>query len=182
MSTVQTRDGRDVAILSLSVEYGPALQRFNAALSDASRALFLPHAYDDTTLAKIIARAEEGTDHAYIALVDTTVIGYFFLWDMADTVPVLGIGIADDWQGQGLGKAFMNYLIEDARTTGSSGIELTTTLENSRAFSLYQSVGFKHMGNTDNIAGDGRTVRERVMFLPLKPDATPPAREFGPPV
>ncbi|MCF6283629.1 MAG: GNAT family N-acetyltransferase [Candidatus Hydrogenedentes bacterium] len=179
---LKTRDGTNVEVRPLSTGDGPALQQFNAALTDASRGLFLPHAYDDTTIAEIIARSEAGTDHTCIALVGERIIGYGFLWDIQDPVPVLGIGLADAWQGQGLGKGFMDLLIHAAKTAGAAGIELTTTLENERAFALYKKMDFKHIGDTDNIAGDGRTVRERVLFLTLIPGAKPPTRDFAPPV
>jgi hypothetical protein len=43
-------------------------------------------------------------------------------------------------------------------------------------------VGFELVGEVDNVAGDGRVVREYRMFLALQPGARPPAREFKPPV
>jgi len=179
---LKARDGREILIRPLAANDGPALQAFNGALSDTSRNLFLPHAYDDATLARVIARAAGGTDYTCVAVAGDTIVGYGFLWDMADPVPVLGIGLADAWQGQGLGKPFLEHLVAAARAAGRAGIELTTVPENERAFALYRSVGFQHTGETDNVAGDGRVVREHVMFLPLKPGATPPARDFGPPV
>jgi ribosomal protein S18 acetylase RimI-like enzyme len=159
-----------------------ALQQFNAALSEQTRSRFLPHAYDSDTLARIIARAQSGIDRAYIALAGEVVVGYFFLWEIETPVPVLGLGLADAWQGRGLGRRFMEILIGDARIAGCSGIELTTLPENERAFALYRAMGFEHVGDADNVAGDGRVVRERVMFLPLVPGALAPQRAFGPPV
>ena len=182
-TTVLTaRDGTAILVRRLAAGDGPALRAFNDALSDASRNLFLPHAYDHPTLDRIIARADGGIDQTYIALCADVVVGYFFLWDFNDPVPVLGIGIADAWQGQGLGQQFLDILIRDARASGRDGVELTTVPDNERAFALYRSLGFAHTGDTDNIAGDGRVVRERVMFLALKPGATPPSRVFKPPV
>ena len=158
------------------------LKNFNSSLSEQSRGRFLPHAYDDATLKRMIARATQGIDRAFVAMAGDCPVGYCFLWDIADSVPVLGIGLIDTWQGRGLGRRLMARLIEEAKSAGCTGIELTTVPENERAFALYQKVGFVYLGDTDNIAGDGRVVRERVMFLPLKPDAQPPQRSFGPPV
>jgi ribosomal protein S18 acetylase RimI-like enzyme len=179
---LKTRDGKNILLRPLVIGDGPALQQFNATLSEASRNLFLPHAYDDDTLAHIIERAEKGTDYTVIALAGETIVGYAFLWDFQDPVPVLGIGLVDNYQGQGLGKPLMEHLIDTARNAGATGIELTTVPNNERAFALYCKVGFEHTGNADNIAGDGRVVQERVMFLALRPGAIPPEREFKPPV
>ena len=158
------------------------LKEFNASLSEESRGRFLPHAYDDATLTRMIVRATQGIDRAFMAMEGDCPVGYCFLWDIADSVPVLGIGLTDAWQGRGLGRRLMTHLIDEARAAGCAGIELTTVPENERAFALYQKVGFTYLGDTDNSAGDGRVVRERMMFLPLKPGAQPPQRSFGPPV
>lgn len=179
---LQTRSGTEIRVRPLRQGDGPLLQTFNARLSAATRNRFLPHAYDDDTVARVIARAESGEDRVYIALAGDAVAGYFFLWEFKDPVPVLGIGIADAYHGQGLGPTFMEFLIEDAKAAGRDGIELTTVPGNERAFALYRKVGFEHIRDADNIAGDGRVVKEHVMFLPLKPGATPPDREFKPPV
>ena len=181
-NTIKTRDGRELGCRLLACCDGPGLQRFNANLSEASRGLFLPHAYDDATLNRVIGRAEDGTDFVIVALDGEDIVGYAFLWDRHDPVPVLGIGLADSYQGLGLGRPLMEHLINTAMAEGRDGIELTTVPENKRAFTLYQKMGFQHIRDTDNIAGDGRVVREHVMFLPLRPGAVPPEREFKPPV
>jgi ribosomal protein S18 acetylase RimI-like enzyme len=179
-----TRSGRTVTVRPLGAGDAPLLQRFNAGLSERTRELFSPHAYDDATLAKAIDRAETDQDRVYLALdsADGAVAGYCFLWYMEEPVPVLGIGLADAYQGQGLGRQLMGILVEDARAAGKDGIELTTMLTNDRAFHLYRTVGFQYLGDVDNLTGDGRAVRERHMFLPLREGAAPSPREHGPPV
>ncbi len=179
---LRTRDNQEVAFRYIACSDGPALQAFNAGLSEKTRARFLPHAYDDETVRKVLGRTEEGTDYAVVLLHENTIIGYAFLWNMKEPVPVLGIGITDAWQGEGLGEPLMQHLIDTAETEGRDGLILTTVPENERAFALYQKMGFLHTGDTENVAGDGRTVREFVMFLPLTPGAKPPAHDFRPPV
>lgn len=180
--TITTRSGKPLAIRRLTKGDGPALQWFNAALSDATRSVFLPHSYDDATVARYIERSTADIDRAYVVLDGEQIAAYFFLWEFGERVPMLGIGIADAFQGQGMGQQLMRILIEDARTAGRDGIELTTVPTNERAFRLYLSVGFQYVGDVDNVAGDGRVVRERLMFLPLKPGAKPPPRAFKPPI
>ena len=76
----------------------------------------------------------------------------------------------------------MTILIDDAKGTGCAGIELTTALDNDRAYQLYEKMGFQYLRDTDNIAGDGSVVRERMMFLALVPGANPEEHDFKPPV
>ena len=75
----------------------------------------------------------------------------------------------------------MNILMEDAKTAGKKGIVLTTVMENEKAYQLYIKMGFQYLGDTDNIAGDGRQVRERMMFLPLVVGSKPSIPDFKPP-
>jgi len=175
------RDGEALVARPLRAGDEARLQAFNAGLSPQSRGFFLPHAYDDATVARMIERAESGKDLTYIVLAGEEVAAYFFLWEYTDPIPILGIGIADAWQGRGLGKRLMNILIDDAIQTGCDGIDLTTMLHNDRAFALYQQMGFRYIENVDNYDGDGRLIVERWMFLPLKPDAQPVKREHRPP-
>ncbi len=179
---LRTRDNHEVAFRYIACSDGPALQAFNAGLSETTRNRFLPHAYDDDTIKHILGRAEDGTDYVVVLLNNDSIIGYAFLWNMGDPVPVLGIGITDAWQGEGLGEPLMQHLIDTAEAEGRDGIVLTSVPENERAFALYQKMGFLHTGDTENVAGDGRIVHERVMFLPLKPGVEPPRQEFKPPV
>jgi len=180
-ATITLPDGETLVARRLLAGDGPKLQAFNAGLSERSRGFFLPHAYDDATVARMIERAERGTDLTYIVAAGEEAVAYFFLWEYADPIPILGIGIADAWQGRGMGKQLMRILIDDARQAGRDGIDLTTMQHNDRAFALYQKMGFRYIENVDNYDGDGRLIVERWMFLPLKPDAQPVKREHKPP-
>jgi ribosomal protein S18 acetylase RimI-like enzyme len=180
-SKLVARNGRKLEVRRLTERLTPALQRFNAGLSEATRNVFLPHAYDDATMATYCTRNREGQDCSYLLCDGAAVVGYFFLWEIDQPVPLLGIGLADAWQAQGLGEPMMRLLIEDARAANRDAIELTTVLTNERAFRLYRRMGFEEIGEVDNVAGDGRIVRERRMFLALKPGVRPSERAFKPP-
>ena len=178
---IVARNGTVLEVQPLAAARIAALQRFNAGLSERTRSVFLPHAYDDETVRRYAARSEQAQDRAYLLYRGSEVVGYFFLWEFNKPVPILGLGLADAWQGQGLGEPMLRLLMSDARTAGRDAIELTTVPTNERALRLYHRVGFEEVGETDNIAGDGRIARERRMFLALKPGARPRERSFKPP-
>ena len=138
--------------------------------------------YDPETVAVYIHRSESDDDRIYVAMTGEAIIGYFFLWEFQSPIPLLGIGMADAFQGQGLGGQMMRMLIADAKTAGKDGIELTTMQHNDRALALSRKIGFEHVGDVDNVTRDGRHVIERKMFLALKEGAQPSDREFKPPV
>jgi len=180
-ATWEARNGVVLDVTRLGETDLSALPRFFAGLSAATRAVFLPHATDVATLARFAARDRRGEDRAYVLRARGEVVGYFFLWEFDRPVPLLGLGLSDAWQGQGLGETMLRHLVQDARAADRAAVELTTVPGNIRAFRLYQRAGFMHVGDVENVAGDGRIVREHRMFLPLQPGAQPPARHFGPP-
>ena len=183
MNTFKLKDGKTVTYRRINSNDIKALQEFDRGLSEESRRRFSPHAYDDTTMVKVAARSENDDDRVYAAWDDNIIIAYFFLWWFKDDFPILGIGIADNWQGKGLGKQIMNKLIEDGKSSGRKGIELTTMLDNKKAFALYEKVGFKCLGKVDNITGDGRHVVEWHMVYPITAEGeNPPPRKHEPPI
>ena len=181
MKKIFIKDGVAIEYRCLHIGDKRILQEFDRNLSDKTRELFAPHSYDDETVTKIIARAESGEDLVYIALDSGKVVAYFFLWWARTEFPILGIGISDDFQGKGLGRQIMKILIDDGRKVGCAGIELTTLLYNKRAFALYEKMGFKLLGEVDNVNSYG-TVREWHMFYPFKLDVLPPERKHESPV
>ena len=171
-----------ITIRRLKPEHAAELVRFNDNLGEESRRLFLPHAYDPATIVTYIRRNADGKDISYVGVNETgQIVAYFFLWEIENDVPLLGIGITDSCQNRGLGHVLMNILRESAVRLDRSGIDLTTMLDNERAFHLYQSCGYTLIGEVPNLTGNGKIVTERRLFLPLKPDAVPPDRTFGPP-
>jgi ribosomal protein S18 acetylase RimI-like enzyme len=182
METLTLKSGLIIDYHRLRKGDETALKDFHKALCEDSKDLFTPHAYDDDTIAKVITRSEADDDRAYVVTDGARIVAYFFLWWFQTEFPVLGIGIADDFQGQGLGRQLMAVLIADAKAKGCQGVELTTIIRNEKAFSLYEKMGFKNLGQVDNRSGNGRIVNEWHMFYPIVPNAVPPERSHEPPV
>ncbi|MBR2572243.1 MAG: GNAT family N-acetyltransferase [Clostridia bacterium] len=57
-----------------------------------------------------------------------------------------GISILKEYWGLGLGRALVNACIRCARDAGYAQVELTVVADNTRAVSLYRSVGFVEFG------------------------------------
>lgn len=177
------RNGTVVTVRRLATGDREKLQRFHHTLSDRSQHLFAPHGLDDATVDKAIARSESGDDAVFVAENDAReLVAYFFLWHARRTVSTLGIGVADDCQGQGLGRQAMGVLLREGRRQGVTGIELTTMPENEVAYALYEKMGFKYLRDVENQTGDGRTTIERCMFLALQDGAEPTSEPHAPPI
>ena len=179
---LRTRDGVTLTSRRLVAGDIAALKRFYDDLTPRSRAFFLAHGLDRATLRKVTDRSEAGDDLVLGLFEDTRMVGYFFLWYFNNPVPLLGIGLSDAFHGRGLGKQMLQLLISEAAEHGCEGVELTTQMDNDRAFALYKAVGFEHYGDVENLQGDGTVERERAMFYRIAPDATPGDPPHAPPV
>jgi len=81
---------------------------------------------------------------------------------------VVGMYVAPEVGGQGVGRALMLALLEHARGAGLASLVLTVTDGNGAAQHLYQSVGFRSFGvEPDAIRVDGRSYGKNHMHLDL---------------
>jgi ribosomal-protein-alanine N-acetyltransferase len=71
---------------------------------------------------------------------------------------LLNLGIAHDWQSQGLGRKFLRHLIEVARVDRADMMFLEVRPSNAKAIQLYLSEGFNEIGMRRNYypAASGR--------------------------
>ncbi len=179
---INSREGDEFIIRRLLKSDRRGLQEFGNSLSKQSTATFLPHSYDDDTVNAFLERSETGKDLTLGLFSNDKMVAYFFLWYYTNPIPLLGIGILDEYQGKGFGKKLIQFLIDAARRTNRDGIELTTLPDNHRAYALYEQVGFRHYAEVDNLAGDGRVVTERAMFLQFNSAASPSVDLHKPPI
>ena len=171
-----SRQGETLQARRLRPEDRQALRRFGESLSPATTGVFLPHHYDDATLDPILRRSQTGVDLTLGLFRGARLMAYFFLWYLDQPFPMLGIGLHDEVQGAGLGRQMLNLLVAEAARLGRDGVDLTTLPTNDRAFRLYLSVGFRHIGFVDNPRAGGGVTVERVLRYTLNPAAAAPGR------
>ncbi len=71
--------------------------------------------------------------------------------DKEDDTIWLGIAIAENFQGKGLGKLMMAHLLSYARLQKISKIKLAVDLDNYAAIPLYKKFGFKEYQSTKKV-------------------------------
>ncbi|MCS7143314.1 MAG: GNAT family N-acetyltransferase [Aigarchaeota archaeon] len=117
----------------------------------------------------------------FIAIVGDKVVGLghltFFQKTWKKHVCTLGIVIEDGWQGKGIGKSIMNYMISFAKQKGIKKVWLSVYADNLRARQLYEKMGFVVEGifiNEEIFGGVARHVISMALFLDetYKPDKT----------
>lgn len=133
-------------------------------LSAKSRELFCPYPWkEEPALKKALAAAIDNAvrriDASYLILAGGVPAGHFFLWKAGGNpasrtrgveVPELGVAIADELQGRGLGSLSVAVLKAVAASAGADAIELTTALSNAGGWSTYLKAGFRHVGSILN--------------------------------
>ena len=74
------------------------------------------------------------------------IIGYGILSAAAGEAHILNIAIDPGFQGKGLGRTFLQFLLETARHHGADTAFLEVRPTNRIALSLYESMGFNQVG------------------------------------
>ena len=80
----------------------------------------------------------------FVADVEGRIVGMASL--EGDGVAELGMLVAKDWRGKGIGKLLMEALIEWARAVGAHKISLQVWPHNDAAVRLYERFGFEREG------------------------------------
>jgi len=136
----------------LRAEDAPALLAFYNGLSPETIHTFRP-LRTQTTLSVCqaivrgnLAHPQQRFDLAAWADNDTAstgrMIGWAFLDKLGSARPHLGLGVADAYQGQGIGSALLDELLTWGQAQGFAQIELMVVKENHHARHLYTSRGF----------------------------------------
>lgn len=81
---------------------------------------------------------------------------------------LVGLYVADEFTGRGLGRALVQTVLRDARACGIELVILTVTDGNRSACTLYENAGFTAFGvEPDAIRVDGVSFGKQHMFLQL---------------
>lgn len=149
------------------LEDARALAQFYNKLSERSRTTFRPLGWTTTedTCADIVQDNLPGQETKYdlVAVHEGRIVGWSFIWDLYADEPTLGLGIADAYQGKGLGAAMMDQVMAAARRLGLSKVYLTVVQGNHVAWGLYERRGFVRYG--EFVGEDGLAYYRMVAVL-----------------
>lgn len=105
----------------------------------------------------------------YVAVQEGRVVGYSGMWLFSGEAHITTIAVHPDCRGQGLGKMFMDTLINHAREHGASTMILEVRPSNASARCLYKKLGFRQIGCRRNYYLETRE-DALVMLLNLLPE------------
>jgi ribosomal-protein-alanine N-acetyltransferase len=73
-------------------------------------------------------------------------LGYFLIMPVVDEAHLLNVAVAEEWQGQGLGRFLLNQSVACARGLGMESMLLEVRPSNARALGIYERYGFEQIG------------------------------------
>lgn len=86
----------------------------------------------------------------HVLIGDDKLIGYGVQMLILDEVHLLNLTVASDFQKKGMGKALLNFLIDDALEHQANKMILEVRRTNLAAIFLYESFGFDQIGLRKN--------------------------------
>jgi GNAT superfamily N-acetyltransferase len=122
------------------------LAEFYNGLSTESKRTFRPLGEKTTPerCSEIMSDNAPGTGTKYdlFAVDNGEVVGWAFLWNIESDGPTFGLGVADAYQGKGLGRNLMDEILRWADERGINKISLTVVQDNDTARAMYERRGF----------------------------------------
>ena len=149
------KNGKEACLRNGDASDGNAVYEvFNLTHAETDYLLSYPdeNSFDPEQEAKFLeAKTNSLNEIEIVALVDGKIVGTAGIEAVGTKYKVkhradFGISVLREYWGLGLGKALTKACIQCARDAGYAQLELTAVAENSRALSLYQSVGFVEYG------------------------------------
>ena len=145
----------DIWIRQIRPDDAAALADFYNGLSAASIRTFRPIGTKATLEActQIIEHNSPEIANRFdlVACDGPKIVGWGFLCDLHTDKPTLGLGVADECQGQRLGRALMDAVLAYAVQQGIPEVGLTVVCDNEKAQQMYERRGFV---KTDRFIGD----------------------------
>ena len=78
----------------------------------------------------------------YVIEDDLKIVGYVGVWMMYEQAQITTIGVAPDYQRQGLGRNMLETIIALTQKHGCEMMSLEVRISNDKAISLYEILGF----------------------------------------
>ncbi|MBI4559355.1 MAG: GNAT family N-acetyltransferase [Candidatus Hydrogenedentes bacterium] len=122
------------------------LQTFYNGLSETSKRTFHPLSQETTVeVCEDLVRDNRPASEDKLDLLgvhEEEIVGWGFLHNLKSGDPVLGLAVADAWQGRGLGSALLDALMAAARERRVPAVTLTVVRDNDVARAMYERRGF----------------------------------------
>jgi ribosomal-protein-alanine N-acetyltransferase len=105
---------------------------------------------------------------AQLLIADATLLGYFVAMKGVDEVHLLNITVAPEYQRQGWALVMLDALAIWAKGQGADWLWLEVRVSNLRALHVYESHGYRRMGQRKNYYPSANNQREDAVVMSLR--------------
>lgn len=145
---IKLKDGRIIKIRTVQNSDTELFLKYFDGLSAKSRYFFHPFPFDREHATAIAKDADSRSTYRLVAVEGEQererIVGYTWIQGLEkDDIPMLGIGLVDEYHNAGLGKRLMKAMIERAKQLNLDRLKLGVYDDNPRAIHVYESVGFQ---------------------------------------
>ncbi|MEM6282049.1 MAG: GNAT family N-acetyltransferase [Chloroflexota bacterium] len=155
----------DVSILpATEVDFG----EFTRALNESYKDYYVPLNMDVAQLRDNIARYNTVMSASQVATVDGNVVGLGMLAQRGKRGWIGGVGVIEGYRRQGIGRQLMHGLLAAAREIALETVQLEVIMKNTRARSLYDSLGFEAVRTLHVAEGYARFPSEDYRFQEVR--------------
>ena len=92
----------------------------------------------------------------FILKFDDNIIGFSNFWVLFEVVELNNIALENTFRGQGLGKYFLQFIVESSKVLNAKKIFLEVKEDNLPAYNLYKKSGFIDIGVRKQYYSDGK--------------------------
>ena len=105
---------------------------------------------------------------AQLLMADATLLGYFVAMKGVDEVHLLNITVAPEHQRQGWARVMLDAITLWAKGQGADWLWLEVRVDNLRALQVYESHGYRRVGQRKNYYPDAHGQREDAVVMSLR--------------
>ena len=110
-----------------------------------------------------------------------SVLGYLCLWEVPPEIHITNMAVHPEWRRQGIARALLAAILEDARRRGMTLALLEVRPTNAEALGLYEGLGFQIVGRRKGYYFDtGEDALLMQADLTPSPSSSPPPHPASP--
>jgi len=155
------KDGRVVCIRKQRTDDKELFIGFFESMSERNRSFMRGFTFDRKQAEQISKQADSDDFYSLVVLPANSpiekIIGYSWIVGLkTETIPMLGIGVVDEYQNANLGKILLRQVHKSVKELGVKKLVLGVFEDNLRAIHTYRSVGYKNYSDIPPKIFDGR--------------------------
>lgn len=153
----------NAVVKPLEVRFEPLQTHWLDAVLSVEQRVY-PHPWTRLNFADAVSSGYQ----SQLLMAGDTLLGYFVAMKGVDEVHLLNITVAPDYQRQGWSRVMLDALAVWAKGQGAQWLWLEVRVGNLRAMQVYESHGYRRVGQRKDYYPAGGNTREDALVMSLK--------------